>query len=181
MRFALFIGLIVVWPTSASAETVGTSQQAQTVAPSVALDRPQALTCGAAPAADQINRLVPVVRQMFPDPHGFNAGLAAEVGQPCQRNRAAAYLINVIAGNNWAFTPRPGMAMASAPLGPIACGPSAHSAALNAVIAKIRPLFADPGPFNANIGYLSKQPCVDGRATLFVFRLMADNNLAFHR
>ncbi|MGI4875942.1 MAG: hypothetical protein ACRYG4_00480, partial [Janthinobacterium lividum] len=143
MRFALFIGLIVsVLAAPACAEQLGMSQSAQTVAPNIALDRPQALSCGAAPGADQINRLVPVVRQMFPDPHVFNAGLAAEVRQTCQRNRAATYLVNVIAANNWAFLPHPAMAMTFVPLGPVACGAAPRGAALNPLIAKLRPLFA---------------------------------------
>ena len=107
MRVRLLAGMVAIAlaaPAPAQ-EEVGTTEQGQTAAPNVSLDRPQPGTCGAAPSVAQINRLVPVIRRMFPQPRSFDDALKGEIRKSCQRNRAAAYLLRVIAANNWAAEP----------------------------------------------------------------------------
>lgn len=179
MRTALVIALLVsaVATTAPGQEHLGTTWQAQTVAPNVTLDRPQPASCGAAPSVTQINRMVLVVRRMFPQPAAFDGTLTSEIRKPCPRNYTGAYLIHLIANNSWTFVP--GVAAdVSYPYGPFTCGKAASAADLNTVIAKLRPLFANPGRMDANVAAIARMPCVDGRATLYLFNLMATNNVA---
>jgi hypothetical protein len=106
IAFSIMGSLLIGGTPALAQEHVGVSRQAQTVAASIPIPAPpnQDATCGPAPTPADLNYAVGQIRLRFPDKTAsFDNNLANAYRNRCPRNAAAAYLIHLVANNQFRF------------------------------------------------------------------------------